>query len=1072
MTLSDVSIKNPVFAWMLMAGLLVFGAISYLLMGISQLPDVDFPVITITVTWLGAAPDVMEQAVADIIEDAVMSVDGIQLVQSVSQEGQTQITIQFNLQQDINAALEEVQTKISQAQKNLPQTIDPPVITKTNPNDQPIIWTAVYGKGTTLRELALFVRDHLKDTMTTINGVGDVSLGGYVDPQMRIWFYNDHMRRKDIDFQDVINAVNFEHQLAPTGYQDKGIKETYVRVHSEFTNAKECEDLYIPSRQSVLPIYAGRLKVGDVARCEESTDEVRRISRFNTVQPTIGLGIIKQHGTNAVAIADAVKKRLKNLSDILPPGMNMGVVTDTTVFIKDSVNELLYTLALSVVLTSIVCYLFLGTLSSAFNVVLAIPVSLVGSFIFLHFLGFTVNSFTLMGLSLSIGIVVDDAIMVLENITRHAEAGETRVQAAIVGAREITTPALAASLAILAIFVPVIFMQGIVGKFFYQFGVTLSVAVMLSLLEALTLAPMRCSEFLSVGGGNRVTKKVDQFMHWLAGAYQKRLATCLNYRWIVVGVALTIFFCSLVTIKFLRKEFIPPQDQSRFLVTLYTQMGSSIDFTDGVFRKVEAFYQTRPEIDNFYVAVGGFGGGLVNQGISFVTMKDPPKRPVRGPFKHRPSQQEFMGFIRAELAKIPGVQRVAILDLSLTGFSAQRGYPIEFELQGPNWDKLAAYSLEMRKRLGNSGFMADIDSDYNPNMPETEIFPNRAVAALRGLPTTTIALGISAMVGGLKLLPNKYTDSSGHRDDIQVKLVANENQDAVAASKVNIRNTYGWLVPLSEVTIMRPGSTLLTITRYNRERGIGVFGNFAKGKSQSDVIAYIQKTAGEILPKGYHVTMSGSSQAFAESFDSLMMALVLGIFVAYMVLGSQFKSFLHPVVILLALPFSVTGALLAMWITDTSVNIYSLIGILLLMGIVKKNSILLVEFTNVRRREENLNVREALLTACPIRLRPILMTSIATIAGAIPEACAIGPGAEIIRPMAIAVVGGVLVSTCLTLFVVPCAYSLFARLEGHAHERELQQALAILGEAPVSKLHPVPKQEHDYNEKLPDPTLA
>ena len=1058
-----------------MAGLLVFGAISYLLMGISQLPDVDFPVITITVTWAGASPDVMEQAVADIIEDSVMSVDGIQLVQSVSQEGQTQIIVQFNLQQDINAALEEVQTKISQAQKNLPQTIDPPVITKTNPSDQPIIWTAVYGKDSTLRNLALFVRDHLKDTMTTINGVGDVALGGYVDPQMRIWFYNDLMKQKDIDFQDVINAVNFEHQLAPTGYQDKGAKETYVRVQSEFRNAKECNELYIPSRQNALPIYAGRLKVGDVARCEEGTDEVRRISRFNGIQPTIGLGIIKQHGTNAVAIADSVKKRLKTLGDILPAGMNMGIVTDTTVFIRDSVNELLYTLALSVILTSIVCYLFLGTLSSAFNVVLAIPVSLIGSFIFLHFLGFTVNSFTLMGLSLSIGIVVDDAIMVLENITRHAEAGEPRVQAAIVGAREITAPAFAASLAILAIFVPVIFMQGIVGKFFYQFGVTLSVAVMLSLLEALTLAPMRCSEFLSVGGGNRVTKKVDQFMQWLAGAYRRRLATCLNYRWTVIFVALVIFFSSLVTVKFLRKEFIPPQDQSRFLVTLYTQMGSSIKFTDDVFRRVEDFYRTRPEIDNFYVAVGGFGGGLVNQGISFVTMKDPPQRPVKGPFKSRPSQQEFMGFIRQELAKIPGVQRVAILDLSLTGFSAQRGYPIEFELQGPDWNKLTELSLEMRKRLGSSGYMADIDTDYNPNMPETEILPNRQVAAQRGIPTTTIATGISAMVGGLKLLPNKYTDSSGHRDDIQVKLVANENQDEVDASKVMLRNTYGWLVPLSQVTTMEQGSTLLTITRYNRERGIGIFGNFANGKSQSDVINYIQQISKEVLPKGYHLTMSGSSQAFAESFSSLMMALVLGIFVAYMVLGSQFKSFLHPVVILLALPFSVTGALLAMWITNTSINIYSLIGILLLMGIVKKNSILLVEFTNIRRREENLNVRDALLEACPIRLRPILMTSIATIAGAIPEAAAIGPGAEVIRPMAIAVVGGVLVSTCLTLFVVPCAYSLFARLEGHRHETELKEALEVLGETPVAKsLHVVPKPvpEPNIGGPLPNPTLA
>ncbi len=1029
---------------MLMAGLLVFGAISYLFMGISQLPDVDFPVVTVTVTWAGASPDVMESAVADIVEDAVMSVDGIQLVQSTSQQGMTQVTIQFNLTQDINVALQQVQTKLSQAQKNLPQTIDPPVITKTNPNDQPIIWTAAYTSTGTLRDLALFVRDHLKDTLTTINGVGDVSMGGYVDPQMRVWLNANEMRKREITSQDIIDAINNEHQLAPTGYQDQGDHETYVRVHSEFENAQECNGLYIPARQG-LPNYA-KIPIGQVANCVEGTDEIRRISRFNTIQPTIGLGIIKQHGTNAVAIGDAVKRKLKQLDDVLPKGMKMGIVMDTTTFIRDSIGELRETLILAVVLTSVVCYLFLGTWSSAFNVILAIPVSLVGSFIFLHFMGFTVNTFVLMGLSLSIGIVVDDAIMVLENITRHFEMGKSRVHAALVGAREITGAAVAASLAILAIFVPVIFMQGIVGKFFYQFGVTLSVAVMISLLEALTLAPMRCSQFLSVGGGNFVTKGVSRFMDALAALYKRALAWCLNWRWVVIGIAFLIFGSSLMTIKSLRKEFLPPQDQSRFLVTLYTKMGSSIALTDRVFKEAEAFFKTRPEIDSFYVAVGGFGGGLVNQGISFLTLKDPDVRPVAAPFKKKaPTQQEFMQYVRSELLKLPGVERAALLDLSLTGFSAQRGYPIEFVIQGPEWTKLADVSLEMRKRMTASGLMADVDTDYNPNMPETEIFPDRRLAAEHGVDVTTIANSVAAMVGGLKLLPNKYTDSSGHRDDIQVKLLPDENTGPSDINKIYVRNVYGEVLPLTSVITMKEASTLLTITRYNRERGISVFGNFAPGKSQSEVIEYVKKTAKEVLPEGYHLTMSGSSQAFNESINSLLGALVLGVFVAFMVLASQFNSFLHPVIILLALPFSITGALWAMRISDTSVNIYSLIGILLLMGIVKKNSILLVEFTN-HKRTEGFGVKEALLDACPVRLRPILMTSIATITGAIPEALATGSGSEVMRPMAIAVIGGVLVSTFLTLFVVPCAYSLASRLESHKHGEELRKALESLGE--------------------------
>lgn len=1046
MTLSDLSIRKSVFAWMLMLALLVFGGISYSRMGISQLPDVDFPVVTIRITWAGASPDVMEAAVADIVEDAVMSVDGIQLVTSASQQGMTQITIQFNLDQDIDAALLQIQTKLSQAQKNLPQTIDPPIITKTNPNDQPIMWASLYSpSGQSLRELTLFVRDKLKGMITTVSGVGDVMMGGYVDPQMRVWFNPKEMQKYQITAQDLIATINDMHQLAPTGYQEKGGKETFIKVQSEFRNAEECEKLFIPAR-SGLPNYA-KIKIGDVAKCVEGTDEIRRISRYNGIGPAIGLGIIKQHGTNAVEIGNAVKEKFSKIGDQLPKGSKLSVVVDNTVFIKESVRELITTLAISVVLTSIVCYLFLGTFSSAFNVILAIPVSLVGSFIILNALGFTVNSFTLMGLSLSIGIVVDDAIMVLENISRHFEEGKNRVFASLVGAREITGAASAASIAVLAIFIPVVFMQGIVGKFFFQFGVTLSVAVMISLLEALTLAPMRTSQFMKKSEGNWITRKVSHLMDYLSLKYKKVLSFCLNHRKIILVSTILVFLASLFTVKYLRKEFLPPQDQSRFMVTLYTPMGSSIEFTDKVFRNAERVLKGRPEIDHFYVAVGGFGGGLVNQGISFITMKEKGERSVRAPFKKEPSQQEFMQFMRGELSKLSGVERVSLLDLSLTGFSAQRGFPIEFVLQGPDWNKLTQFAIQMRRKLEKSGLMNDVDSDYNPDMPQIEIIPDREKAALHNIPITAIADTITATVGGKKLLPNKYTDASGHRDDIQVKLDPKVNEDINDLSSIQIRNVAGEVVPLSSLVKIKHNKTLLTITRYNRERGISIFGNFKEGKSQSEVIDFIQAEAKKTLPPGYFVTVSGSSQAFAESFNSLLFALILGIAVSYMVLASQFNSFLHPIVILLALPFSITGALIAMLITDTSMNIYSLIGLLLLMGIVKKNSILLVEFTNHKRRE-GLNVQEALIEACPIRLRPILMTSIATIVAALPQAFAFGAGAEVMRPMAISVVGGVFLSTLLTLFVVPCAYSLMTKYEGHKHEAELKEALDDIDKHP------------------------
>ena len=1038
MTLSDISIKNSVFAWMLMFGLIVFGAIGFSRMGISQLPDVDFPVLTINVTWVGASPETMETSVADVIEDAVMSVEGIRNVTSKCQEGLATITIEFELNRDINVALQEVQSKIAQAQRNLPNDIDPPIVNKVNPEDQPILWTALTGN-VPMRDMILFIRDHLKDNLTTVPGVGDVFLGGFLDPNMRVWLDADKMRQKEIAVSDVISAISSQHSLTPSGYMDNGPKEVNVRVLSEARTPEEFKNLVIPARAGA-PIWR-TIRLGDVATVEEGLADVRRISRMNG-RPAVGLGVIKQRGSNAVAVGQAVKERVKELAPLLPKGMHMGVVVDSTKFIEESTHELLFTLIVAALLTSLVCWLFLGSWSSAFNVILAIPTSLVGAFIVLYFAGFTLNTFTLLALSLSIGIVVDDAIMVLENIVRHYEETGNRVHAALVGAREITTAALASSLAILAIFAPVIFMKGIVGKFFFQFGVTMSVAVILSLLEALTLAPMRCSQFLQAGHSSRLGRWMDAFMDRLSARYRRALTWCLDRRWKVIGAATAVFASSLLLLGGVKKEFVPAQDQSRFLINIQTPLGSSMEFTDNVFKQAEAILRARPELHTYYAAIGGFQGGLVNQGIMFVTMKDKGERPVAAPFKRQPSQQEFMSWFRGQISKIPGVKRVTAQDLSLAGFSAKRGFPVEFSVQGPDWDKLAEVSQGLMDKMNASGLMTDVDTDYDPGMPEVRVIPDRAKAALHGVTISNIADTISAMVGGLRV--GKYTDASGHRDDIRVKLVDKYNRKPSDISRIWLRNNRGEMVPLSEVVTLQEKPSLLTITRYNRERAIDLFANVAPGHSQQEAMDFIEKT-GKALPQGYHIVLSGSSQAFKESFQSLVLALVLGILVAYMVLGAQFNSFIHPFTVLLALPFSVTGAFLALRLTGISLNLYSMIGLLLLMGIVKKNSILLVDFTNERRLKGE-DVRTALLEACPLRLRPILMTSVATIVAAIPAAVALGPGAETTRPMAVVVIGGVLLSTVLTLVVVPCAYSLLSRWESHKHDEDLARALEALGE--------------------------
>jgi hydrophobe/amphiphile efflux-1 (HAE1) family protein len=1038
MTLSDISIKRPVFAWMLMLCLVAFGLISFGRLGVSQLPDVDFPVISVSASLPGAAPEVMETEVADTLEDAMMSIPGVKEVSSTSRQGSTTVTIEFELSKDIDVALQEVQTKVTQAQRNLPKDLDPPTISKTNPEDQPIMWVALSGNKP-LRELMDYARDHVKDAMTSSPGVGEVTLGGYIDPNVRIWVDGDKLFKYQLTVGDILGSINSQHLEVPAGYIDNPKTEMTVRMMGEVTSISGFENMLITSRGGS-PLWTN-FKLSDVATIEDNLNDIRRISRYSQ-QPSVGLGIRKQRGVNAVGVAKGIKARVEDIKKTLPEGMSLNIVFDTTQFIEDSTHELQSTLILSAVLTSIVCWLFMGSISSAINIVMAIPVSILGTFIFMYFFGFTLNTFTLLALSLVIGIVVDDAIMVLENIVRHAEMGKAKVKAALEGAREITFAAVAASVAILAIFVPVIFMKGIIGKFFYQFGITISIAVMISLLEALTLAPMRSSQFLQVHHSSRFGKMMDRFMHGLSRGYATSLTLCLRFRWTVIFMAIGVFMSSFWIAKSLQKEFVPSQDQGRFMVRAQTKLGSSLAFTNETFKQAEAAIMKVPAVKGYYAAIGGFSGGEVNAGMMFVTMQEYKTRPINPKTGKRYTQKDVMDLTRAEFKKISQFQRVVLQDLSLSGFSAQRGFPVEFTLRGGNWETLSQISQKIQERMEASGVMTDIDSDYKLGMPEVQIVPDRAKAAAHGVSIETIGKNIEALVGGVRA--GKYT-KNGKRYDVRVRLKPEQRQLPEQINHIWVQNNRGELIRLSEVVTVTQRQTLLTITRKNRERAIGIFANIAPGKAQGDAIAEIKKIAKDVVPEGYRVVLSGSAETYKETSQSLIFALVMGIFVAYMVLASQFNSFIHPVTVLLSLPFSITGALLALRLTHQSLNIYSMIGILLLMGIVKKNAILLVDFANERRRD-GLPVKEALLEACPIRLRPILMTSIATVAAAIPPAMSLGAGSETHRPMAVVIIGGVVLSTFLTLYVVPCAYSLFSNLENKKSREELRLALQEMGE--------------------------
>ncbi len=1008
-----------------MIGLMVFGVLGCHGMGVGQMPDVDFPVLNVSVNWEGAAPEVMESDVVDIIEDSVMGIQGLRDVSSSSAEGKANIKLEFDLDRDIDIALQEVQSKISEARRRLPVDIDPPIIQKFNPEDQPIMYLAVTSR-LPLKELMDYVDRSVKDRFKTVPGVGDVFLGGFLERNLRVWIDTKKLLAYQLTVEDVINAIQKEHVEIPAGKLETQEKESSVRAMGEARSVEEFEKIVINNRNGQ-PIYRP-IKLSEVARIEDGLADLRRMSRAMG-EPAVGLGIRKQRGANTVAVAEGVKKRLAEIQRDLPKDFSIGINFDSSKFISDSVHELYLTLILSALLTAVVCWVFLGSWSSNLNILLAIPTSILGTFIVMKFAGFTMNIFTLLGLSLAIGIVVDDAIMVLENIVRHREMGKNKVDAAVDGSREITFAALAATLAIAAIFIPVVYMKGIIGKFFLQFGITITAAVFLSLLEALTLAPMRCSQLLEIGERKtRFGKAFEHGMIKLNELYGKSLVVALRHKWKVL--IFSFIFCVvsyMVTAPHLRKEFVPAQDQSMFLAALETPIGSSVYFTSDRFKAVEEYAMKHPCVKRYFCVIGVRMGGMegeVNAGMLFVTLKDPNKRPFDPKLKRRPTQQDVMDQFRTDINKIPNVKAI-MQDLSTRGFSATRGYPIEFSIRGPSWDKLIEYAQTIQEKMKKNPDFQDVDSDYRAGLTEVRIYPDRDKAFDHAASVGTIARTVNAMIGGERVA--KYT-RDGRRYDVRVKASDQDRQTIKNINDLWIWNNRGEMVQLVDVVKINERPSLLSITRQGRERAISLYASATTGKSLADAIQTAKKIAENTLPDPYRVVFSGTSQTFKESMQSLIFALIMGIVVAYMILASQFNHIVHPITVLLALPFSLVGAFWALLIANQSLSIFSFIGLLLLMGIVKKNSILLVDFTN-QMRNRGMNTYDALITACPIRLRPIIMTSVSTIAAAVPPALALGPGAETRIPMGVSIIGGVLVSTFLTLYVVPAFYLVCDKIE-------------------------------------------
>ena len=1005
MTLPELSIKRHVLAWMLNAVLVLFGLIAYQRIGMDRFPYIEFPVISVTTTVKGANPDIVDASVTNLVESAANTVPGIEHIQSTSSPGVSQVNITFALEKDVDIAFNEVQVKLNQVLRRLPKDADPPVVAKVETNTQPIMWLALQGDRTQ-QQLNQYAANVIKKRLETIDGVGEVRLGGRRDRTIRVNLLPARMAAHGITAQDINEAFAREHVQLAGGFIVGQATEALVKLDLEFHRIEDLAGMILG--------YKGGypIRLADVAEVEDGLADNRQLARFNG-ETTVGLGIVKVANTNTVAITETVLTRLENeIRPQLPPGMRITIVSNDAVFIMEIVNSLKAHLIEGTLLASLVVWFFLRSLRSTLIIALAIPVSLMGAIAVIYFFGYTLNSLTLLALLLLIGVVVDDAIVVLENIFRHREEIDPDpVAAAVNGSREVVFAVIAATLSLVSIFAPVIFLSGIIGQFFRSFAVVVTFGVVVSLFVSLTLTPMLCSRYLKVEKSHgRIYHLLDGLLGGMERFYRRLLDAALAHRWKVVGLTAMAVASSTFFFASIGKTFTPEQDEGRFLVRLRAPLGSSIEYTDSRLRMVEEILDRHKEIVTEFALIGFGSAGQVNQGLVVVRMAPRGERTLR--------QQDLLPMLRKELATIPGAF-VFAAPYPIVG--GQRGEPLQFVLAGENLQEVGRLSRELQQRLSQVAGIGRLDTDLQLDLPQLVFQPDRARIAAAQLSSQDVALAVNMLTGGIDIAKFNDEPGDGQRYDIRVKAREGEFTQPSDLSKIWLRAKDGKLVRLDSIASFTERLGPAVIGRFDLQYAATFYAS--PTIPLGEAVVKLRDVAAEILPAGYQVKLVGQAEEFGKTQKYMTFAFSLALVLLYMVLASQFNSFLQPAIIMLAQPLAIIGGVAALWLFGQTLNIYSMIGLVLLIGLVAKNSILLVDLTN-QRREEGLGVDAALRNACPIRMRPVLMTSATVILALFPAALGLGAGAETNQPLSIAVIGGMISSTLLTLVVVPAVYSL------------------------------------------------
>ncbi|WP_417345475.1 efflux RND transporter permease subunit [Ferrimonas sp.] len=1012
MLLTDLSVKRPVFASVISLLLIAFGLVSFDKLPLREYPNIDPPVVEISTNYRGASAAVVETRITQIIEDRIAGIEGIKNISSSSRDGRSSVTLEFNIERDIDAAANDVRDRVSGLLNNLPEEADPPEVQKASGSSEVIMWLNLQSSRMDTLQLTDYARRYLVDRLSVIDGVANIRVGGGKVYAIRIWVDRQALAARDLTVTDIESALRADNVELPAGSIESENRHFSVRVQRSFLAPEDFSQLVVGRGMDGYLI-----RLADVAHVELASEEERITFRGNT-ESMIGLGVTRQSTANTLEVARAVNALVDELNPTLPEGMEIKRSYDASVFVQASIDEVYKTLGIAMLLVIVVIYLFLGSVRAMLIPAVTVPVSLLATFVVLYALGFTINLLTLLALILAIGMVVDDAIVMLENIHRRVEEGESPLKAAFLGGRQVAFAVVATTLVLISVFMPIGFLEGDLGKLFREFSIAMSAAVAFSSLIALSLSPMMCSKLLKPASEDPwLVRKVDQAMEWAKSQYRDSLKRWVAHPVLVVAIIVSAMGGSAFLFTKVPSEFAPREDRGSMFIIINGPQGASYSFMKDYMDEIE--HRLMPMVESGEIKrlliraprgwgrVADFSGGM-----AIINLED---------WGQRRSAFEIMADIRGRLSDLSGVRAFPIMRQA---FGRGVGKPVQFVIGGGSYEQLAQWRDQIMEAAKDSPMLVGLDHDYKETKPQLRVVIDRDRAGDLGVSVSAIGRTLESMLGS-RLVTT--FEQQGKEYDVIIEGQRDNQNTASDLSNLYVRSaSSGELIPLANLVSVEEYADAPRLNRYNRMRAITLEANVADGYTLGDALAYLDGLVDELLPVDAVVSYKGASQDYQESGDAVVFVFALALVVVFLVLAAQFESYIHPLVIMLTVPLATLGALLGLYFTGQSLNIYSEIGVIMLVGLAAKNGILIVEFAN-QLRDQGIKFEEAIIEAAVQRLRPIMMTGITTAAGAVPLVLATGAGSETRFVIGVVVLSGILVATLFTLLVIPVIYNLLAR---------------------------------------------